>query len=77
MTCTGACATNWPPLFVTGGAAPTVASGVTGTVATFARADGMGTQVTYNGKPLYYWKNDKAPGDTTGQGVGGFTVATP
>jgi predicted lipoprotein with Yx(FWY)xxD motif len=77
VTCTGACATNWPPLFMTGSAAPTAASGVTGTIATFARADGMGTQVTYNGKPLYYWKNDKAPGDTTGQGVGGFTAATP
>ncbi len=33
-------------------------------------------QVTYNGLPLYYWQGDAKPGDATGQGVGGFSVAT-
>jgi hypothetical protein len=28
--------------------------------------------VTYAGHPLYYFANDKKPGDTTGQGVNGF-----
>jgi predicted lipoprotein with Yx(FWY)xxD motif len=76
-TCTGACATNWPPLTVAaGGTAPT-ATGATGTLATFARDDGT-TQVSYNGKPLYYFVNDKAAGDTNGQGVAGkWTVAAP
>jgi predicted lipoprotein with Yx(FWY)xxD motif len=43
---------------------------------TLTRADGT-VQVTYNGLPLYGWKSDAKPGDTTGEGVGGFSVATP
>ena len=33
------------------------------------RKDGT-KQWAYDGKPLYLWKDDKAPGDTTGDGVG-------
>ena len=52
--------------------------GVSGTLATLANPDGKGQQVTYNGWPLYYYVKDKAPGDTTGQGVGGnWFVVTP
>jgi len=49
---------------------------VGGTLSTFPRADGT-NQAAYNGIPLYYWANDKEPGDTTGQNVGGvwFVVA--
>jgi predicted lipoprotein with Yx(FWY)xxD motif len=75
-TCTGACATAWPPLAVASGQTAALASGITGTLGTLTRADGT-VQVTFNGMPLYGWKNDKAPGDTTGQNVNGFTVATP
>jgi predicted lipoprotein with Yx(FWY)xxD motif len=32
--------------------------------------------VTYDGYPLFYWAFDTKPGDTTGQGVGQFYVAT-
>jgi len=31
--------------------------------------------VTYNGHPLYSWTGDYSPGDTTGQGIGGFSIA--
>jgi predicted lipoprotein with Yx(FWY)xxD motif len=69
-TCVDACATTWPPLMATGGAAPAAGTGVTGTLATFARPDGS-MQVSYNGKPLYNYSKDTKAGDTSGQGVGG------
>ena len=76
-TCVDTCATNWPPLMATGGAAPAAGTGVTGTLATFARPDGS-MQVSYKGKPLYYFIKDTKAGDTNGQGVGGkWTVAAP
>ncbi len=34
------------------------------------REDDGTYQVTYNGMPLYYYIDDKAPGDVTGQGKG-------
>jgi predicted lipoprotein with Yx(FWY)xxD motif len=73
-TCAGGCLTAWPALTVASGQQPTAGSGVTGTLGTFSRSDG-GLQVTYNGLPLYYWQGDTKAGDTTGQGVNGFTVA--
>lgn len=75
-TCTGGCASAWPPLAVPAGANATGGTGVTGTFATLTRDDGS-LQVTYNGLPLYGWMNDAKAGDTTGQGVNGFTVAKP
>ena len=75
-TCTAGCATAWPPLTVTGGGQPTAANGVTGTLGTLTRDDGS-IQVTYNGMPLYFWMNDTKPGDVTGDGVNGFSIATP
>ena len=75
-SCNGACATAWPPLAVASGQTAVLASGITGTLGTLTRADGT-VQVTFDGLPLYGWKNDKAPGDVTGQNVNGFTVATP
>jgi predicted lipoprotein with Yx(FWY)xxD motif len=68
--CYGQCATNWPPLTATG---PVTITGqfVSQTlVGSAQRTDGM-TQVTYGGKPLYYYKGDTAPSDVKGQGVGG------
>ena len=72
-TCTGGCATAWPPLPTTG--QPSAGAGVTGQLGTLIRADGT-TQVTYDGLPLYYWEGDTKPGDLTGNGVDGFSVAT-
>jgi len=74
-TCTGGCLTVWPPLTVSAGQQPTAGPGVTGHLGSFARTDGT-TQVTYNGWPLYFWPGDAKPGDATGQGIGGFSVAT-
>lgn len=68
-TCYSACATAWPPLVVDG--QPTVGTGADDSkVATVQRDDGT-TQVTYGKWPVYYFAKDAAPGDTTGQGVGG------
>jgi predicted lipoprotein with Yx(FWY)xxD motif len=65
--CYSTCATAWPPLLTSG--APIGGTGVTAAMlGTTKRTDGT-TQVTYNGWPLYYWVNDKAPGDTTGENV--------
>ena len=67
--CTGACATEWPPLT---SANPTVGKGANASmVGTTKRSDGT-TQVTYNGHPLYTFAADSSPGDTSGQGVNAF-----
>jgi predicted lipoprotein with Yx(FWY)xxD motif len=63
--CTGDCAATWPPLTVAAGATPSAGTGVTGTLATITRNDGT-IQVTYKGLPLYFFKNDHAPGDANG-----------
>ena len=66
--CYGGCAAAWPPLLVTD--KPMLGGDVMASlVSTTKRTDGT-MQVTYAGWPLYYWKNDKAAGDTTGQDVG-------
>jgi predicted lipoprotein with Yx(FWY)xxD motif len=77
-TCSGSCAAAWPPYTVTAqSAAQLVAeSPLTGSVGTITRTDGS-LQVTYNGMPLYFWQGDSKPGDTTGNGVNGFSVAKP
>ena len=69
-TCSGGCATEWPPVTTTG--KPTAASGLTASmVGTTTRSDGT-KQVTYNGHPLYTYVGDAKAGDTNGQGVSAF-----
>jgi predicted lipoprotein with Yx(FWY)xxD motif len=65
--CYAGCANAWPPLLV-GSGDPTL-DGIGGTLGVTVRNDGN-RQVTYGGKPLYYFASDTAPGDTKGQGVG-------
>ncbi|HWA32115.1 MAG TPA: hypothetical protein VG694_01560 [Candidatus Paceibacterota bacterium] len=67
--CYDTCAKSWPPYTVSGLEPLLTDTAITGAVSTAARTDGT-MQITYNGQPLYYWINDKKPGDTTGQGVG-------
>jgi predicted lipoprotein with Yx(FWY)xxD motif len=64
--CTGGCLDTWPALTVPAGSTPTAGEGVTGTLGTITREDNGELQVTYNGLPLYFFKNDKAEGDTNG-----------
>lgn len=58
--CYGDCAEAWPPVLTKG--APQAARGVNATLlGTIQRRDG-GVQVTYNGKPLYFYAHE-APGE--------------
>lgn len=73
--CTGGCATAWPPLQFQGSGTPTSATSLPGTLS--AVSDGNGTQVEYNGHPLYTYSGDTAPGQTSGEGIlGKWFVAT-
>ena len=69
--CSGACATNWPPLLTkskpkAGGSAKSSKLGTT------KRGDGT-TQVTYAGHPLYrFIADNNKPGSTKGEGINAF-----
>jgi len=69
-TCSGACATDWPPLLTSGKAK---ASGAVrkALLGTTKRSDGS-TQVTYKGHPLYTYSGDQKAGDTNGQAVSAY-----
>ncbi|HEY7175480.1 MAG TPA: hypothetical protein VH442_11235 [Micromonosporaceae bacterium] len=66
-TCTGQCATFWPP--VSGSA--TAGSEIPAVLTKFQRSDGT-SQAVLNGHPLYTFKMDSAPGQTNGEGVTAF-----
>jgi predicted lipoprotein with Yx(FWY)xxD motif len=69
--CSGACATNWPPLLTKG--TPKGSGGVKSSLlGTTKRSDGT-TQVTYNKHPLYRFKGDaNKVGATKGEGLDAF-----
>ena len=74
--CSGGCASAWPPLLVSGSSTPTSTTSLSGKLS--VQADANGNQVEYNGHPLYTYSGDTAPGQTTGEGVGGvWHVCTP
>lgn len=66
--CKGACIATWPAL----PGKPAVKPGLklAGKLGFITRADGT-IQATYNGYPLYTYSSDMAPGDTSGNAVGG------
>jgi predicted lipoprotein with Yx(FWY)xxD motif len=69
------CLSLWTPLVVTHGTTPAGAK----LLATVKRPDGR-TQVTYRGRPLYTFNEDKKLGDAKGNGfkdVGTWLAATP
>jgi predicted lipoprotein with Yx(FWY)xxD motif len=68
--CSGACAKAWPPYLVD--RAPRSAAGVKRhLLGTTRRSDGK-IQVTYAGRPLYYYVGDRSPGQILCQNVSEF-----
>jgi len=64
------CLGTWPILLTTD--TPVIAGNADeALLGRFKRADDLGTQVTYNGWPLYYFAGDSAAGETNGQGFFG------
>lgn len=69
-TCTGACASVWPPFRSSG--KPKAGAGVKASLlGTTSRSDGK-PELTYNGHPLYYYTGDQKAGDTNGEGLDQF-----
>ena len=64
-TCTGSCATHWPPAMARADAKPV------GDLTLVKRADGK-LQWADKGKPLYTYADDKKPGDVNGDGKAGL-----
>ncbi len=62
--CNGGCAVTWPPVFADAGATPG------GNFSLVNRDDGS-RQWAFKAEPLYFFANDVAPGDVTGDEVGG------
>jgi predicted lipoprotein with Yx(FWY)xxD motif len=75
-TCTGGCATAWPPLTVAG---TTVKVGPNLPAAQFSTITGPGGIhiVADAGHALYRFAGDTKAGQTSGEGVGGFKAAGP
>jgi len=74
--CKGSCLKDWHPLVVAKGVKPT------GPVplGTIKRPDNGMRQVTFKGKPLYTFDDDRKKGDAKGEGfedVGTWHAATP
>jgi predicted lipoprotein with Yx(FWY)xxD motif len=68
--CAGGCARVWPSLLATGSATPSSAAPLPGTLSVQTTANG--TQVAYNGHPLYTYMGDSGPAQTNGEGIGGI-----
>ena len=70
--CNGPCAENWPVLLASD------SDKASGDWTVVVRDDGK-KMWAYKGRPLYTWKNDKAPGDVDGDGKlnGAWHIAAP
>ena len=68
VRCAGGCAAQWPPLLAPVATGTGVGRSDLGTVA----RPGGGTQVTFDGHPVYRFSGDATPGQTRGDGASGI-----
>ncbi|MDG7012887.1 MAG: hypothetical protein JRN46_01505 [Nitrososphaerota archaeon] len=67
------CEANWPVFYTPSlSLPPGLSASSFGTITPYNSTK----IVTFGGYALFTWAHDKAPGDTTGEGIGGFYVAT-
>lgn len=71
--CSGGCASAWPPVLST--TMPSVSTTLPGTFSLMN--DANGSQVAYNGHPLYTYSGDSAAGQANGQGFGNIWFVAP
>lgn len=71
--CSGGCASAWPPVLST--SMPSVSTTLPGTFSLLN--DANGSQVAYNGHPLYNYSGDSAAGQANGQGFGNIWFVVP
>lgn len=69
VTCTGSCASVWPPLKVASGQKPTLSGGVKASLVSSDSDPSGGSVVTYNGWPLYLYVADPSAGTAHGQAL--------
>jgi predicted lipoprotein with Yx(FWY)xxD motif len=70
VTCSGACASIWPPLTTTG--TPMAGHGIKASELGMTSGPNGTQVVTYNHWPLYLYVQDTKPGQDTGQGIVSF-----
>ena len=69
VTCTGGCASVWPPLAIAAGQKPTVSGGVNASLVSSDPNPSGGDVVTYKGWTLYLYVADPGAGTDHGEGV--------
>jgi predicted lipoprotein with Yx(FWY)xxD motif len=68
--CVDTCAASWPPYLVRGSLR--AGAGVEASLLDTTQRPNGDRQVTYAGRPLYYWVGDREPGDVGCQNVSEF-----
>lgn len=69
VTCSGSCATAWPPLQLRGSLSDVAGTGVHPSLLGTDRDSAGEPVITYAGWPLYTYAGDSAPGYATGQAL--------
>lgn len=67
--CVDACAEQWPPFTVSSGAPEAEGRGVEPALVGSVQRDGRMVQITYGGRPLFFYHADRDPGDSKGHDV--------